>query len=161
CESLLCGAMGSTHPTQRLEAVNCAWVLEWTQSHCQPALLRSVRRGRQLSRPRGAMQFAAHRCPFDADFLAQRRLGDLRIFFHPSLEQSSPMAKLQLSLAIGDYDRTRPLMDGSVQIDGVDPVIMTLSPEEIFFRAFRHAEFDICELSLSSFAVQTATGECP
>ena len=63
------------------------------------------------------------------------------------------MTKLQLSLAIGDYDRTRPLLDGSVQIDGVNPVTMTLSPEEIFFRAFRHEEFDICELSLSSFAV--------
>ena len=30
------------------------------------------------------------------------------------------------------------------QIDGVDPVFMLLEPEEIFFRAFRHAEFDIC-----------------
>ena len=71
------------------------------------------------------------------------------------------MTKLQLSLAIGDYDRTRPLLDGSVQIDGVNPVTMTLAPEEIFFRAFRHEEFDICELSLSSFAVRTATGDCP
>src|SRR5436190_21923081 len=71
------------------------------------------------------------------------------------------MAALQLSVAIGDYDRTRPLLDGSVRIDGVDPVIMTLSPEEIFFRAFRHAEFDICELSLSSFAVKMASGDCP
>src|SRR5436190_21488992 len=71
------------------------------------------------------------------------------------------MAALQLSVAIGDYDRTRPLLDGSVQIDGVEPVMMTLSPEEIFFRAFRHAEFDICELSLSSFTVKTAEGTCP
>ena len=71
------------------------------------------------------------------------------------------MAKLQLSIAIGDYDRTRPLLDGSVQIDGVSPVIMTLSPEEIFFRAFRLEDFDICELSLSSFAIKTATGDCP
>ena len=31
-------------------------------------------------------------------------------------------------------------------------------PEEIFFRALRHAEFDICELSLSSFTVKTAQG---
>jgi 4,5-dihydroxyphthalate decarboxylase len=38
---------------------------------------------------------------------------------------------------------------------------MTLAPEEIFFRAFRHEEFDICELSLSSFAVRTATDDCP
>jgi 4,5-dihydroxyphthalate decarboxylase len=71
------------------------------------------------------------------------------------------MSKLQLSVAVGDYDRTRPLIDGSVQIDGVDPIYMTLSPEEIFFRAFRSAEFDICELSLSSFTVKTALGESP
>lgn len=68
------------------------------------------------------------------------------------------MRGLRLSVAIGDYDRNRPLIDGRVRIDGVDPVVMTLEPEEIFFRAFRHAEFDICELSLSSFAVQVARG---
>jgi len=46
------------------------------------------------------------------------------------------MAKLSLSVAIGEYDRTRALIDGSVSIDGVDPVYMPLVPEEIFFRAF-------------------------
>ena len=71
------------------------------------------------------------------------------------------MAKLNLSIAVGDYDRTRPLVDGAVRIDGVDPVFSLLVPEEIFFRAFRHAEFDICELSLSSFAVKTAADDCP
>ncbi|MDE2374346.1 MAG: ABC transporter substrate-binding protein [Hyphomicrobiales bacterium] len=71
------------------------------------------------------------------------------------------MAKLSLSVAVRDYDRTRPLSDGLVQIDGVDPVFMALDPEEIFFRAFRRAEFDICELSLSSFTVKTARGDCP
>lgn len=69
------------------------------------------------------------------------------------------MGKLQLSIAIGDYDRTRPLLDGSVQIDGVDPIFMTLSPEEMFFRAFRNAEFDVSELSLSSYLVKVASGE--
>ena len=71
------------------------------------------------------------------------------------------MAKLNLSVAVGPYDRTRALVDGAVQIDGVNAVCMTLSPEEIFFRAFRHAEFDICELSLSSFTVKTAQGGGP
>ena len=52
-----------------------------------------------------------------------------------------------------------PLTDGTVPIDGVDPVFMALDPEEIFFRAFRHAEFDICELSLSSSTVKTAQGD--
>jgi 4,5-dihydroxyphthalate decarboxylase len=71
------------------------------------------------------------------------------------------MAKLNLSVAVGPYDRTRALVDGSVTIDGVNAVCMTLSPEEIFFRAFRHTEFDICELSLSSFTVKTAQGGGP
>ncbi len=71
------------------------------------------------------------------------------------------MNKLKLSVAIGNYDRCRPLIDGAVQIDGVDPVVMTLSPEEIFFRAFRGEEFDICELSLSSSTVKTADGKFP
>jgi 4,5-dihydroxyphthalate decarboxylase len=71
------------------------------------------------------------------------------------------MADLKLSVAVGDYDRVRPLMDGTVQIDGVDPVFMRLSPEEIFFRAMRRAEFDVCELSLSSFCLRTACGDNP
>ncbi len=71
------------------------------------------------------------------------------------------MSKLSLSVAVGDYDRNRPLIDGRVAIDGVDPAIMTLSPEEIFFRAMRHEAFDICELSLSSFVLRTSRGDCP
>jgi 4,5-dihydroxyphthalate decarboxylase len=71
------------------------------------------------------------------------------------------MSKLRLSVAIGNYDRVRPLMDGAVAIDGVDPIFMNLPPEEIFFRAFRGADFDICELSMSSFTVKTAERNCP
>jgi len=71
------------------------------------------------------------------------------------------MANLALSVAVGDYDRNRPLINGAVRIDGVDPVFMTLSPEEIFFRAFRSQDFDICELSLSSYTLRTARGDCP
>lgn len=71
------------------------------------------------------------------------------------------MTKLNLSVAMGDYDRTRALLDGTVQIDGVDPVYMTLSPEEAFFRAFRNTEFDISELSLSSYLVKASKDESP
>ena len=70
------------------------------------------------------------------------------------------MPGLRISIAVGDYDRTRPLVDGTVRVDGVDPVYLTLSPEEMFFRAFRHADFDVCELSLSSFAVRIARNDC-
>ncbi|MGE4450910.1 ABC transporter substrate-binding protein [Castellaniella sp.] len=71
------------------------------------------------------------------------------------------MPKLNLSFAIGDYDRNRAIIDGRVLVDGVDPVIMQLSPEEIFFRAMRHASFDVCELSLSSFTLRVARGDSP
>ena len=71
------------------------------------------------------------------------------------------MSKLQLSVAMGDYDRTRALYDGRVQIDGVDPVYMLLNPEEMFFRAMRSRDFDIAELSFSSYLVKHSRGECP
>ena len=71
------------------------------------------------------------------------------------------MSRINLSIAVGNYDRMRPLVDGEIRIDGVDPVFMLLEPEEIFFRAFRHGDFDVCELSLSSFSLRTARGDCP
>src|SRR5690606_41338250 len=36
---------------------------------------------------------------------------------------------------------------------------MTLSPEEIFFRAFRNKEFDITEMSCSSYLVKASQGQ--
>jgi len=69
------------------------------------------------------------------------------------------MSDLKLSIAMGDYDRTRAIYDGRVKIDGVDPTCMLLSPEEMFFRAFRHQAFDISELSISSYSISVARGE--
>ena len=69
--------------------------------------------------------------------------------------------KLNLSVAVGNYDRMRPLVDGEVQINGVDPVYMLQEPEEMFFRAFRHADHDITELSMSSYSVKTSKNDCP
>jgi 4,5-dihydroxyphthalate decarboxylase len=66
------------------------------------------------------------------------------------------MSKMKLSVAFGNYDRTRALIDGRTQIDGVDPAFMTLTPEEMFFRAFRHIDFDVSELSLASYVVSIA-----
>ena len=71
------------------------------------------------------------------------------------------MSKLQLSIAMGDYDRTRALVDGRVQIDGVNPVYMLLNPEEMFFRAMRSRDFDITELSFSSYLVKHSRDDCP
>lgn len=63
------------------------------------------------------------------------------------------MSKLALSFACWNYDRTRALADGRVTPDGIDLNCLTLGPEETFFRMLRHREFDVAELSLSSFTL--------
>lgn len=66
---------------------------------------------------------------------------------------------LPLSVACQGYDRVRALMDGRVGIEGCEVCFLRLGPEELFFRAFGHAEFDVCELSLSSYVMTLARGE--
>ena len=63
------------------------------------------------------------------------------------------MAKLRLTLSIWDYDRTRALADGTVQPDGIELNVLELPVEETFFRMARHREFDVAELSMSSYTV--------
>lgn len=63
------------------------------------------------------------------------------------------MGKLRISLGCWNYDRTRALMDGSVQPDGIDLNYLNMPVEETFFRMLRHAEFEAAEMSLSSYAV--------
>jgi 4,5-dihydroxyphthalate decarboxylase len=70
------------------------------------------------------------------------------------------MAKLSLTLACNPYDRVRPLIDGSVEPDGVQlNFISSLSPGEIFWRMLRHEEFDVSELSLSAYILGLARGD--
>ncbi len=61
------------------------------------------------------------------------------------------MGRLTLTLACGDYDRTRALEDGSVRPDGIDLIYLRLPVEETFFRMLRHREFDVAEMSLSTY----------
>ena len=63
------------------------------------------------------------------------------------------MSKLNLTLACWNYDRTRAIQDGSVQPDGIDINYHDLPVEETFFRMLRNQEFDLAEMSLSSYTV--------
>ena len=58
------------------------------------------------------------------------------------------MSRLRLSLACWNYDRTRALLEGRVQPDGIDLIYLDMPVEETFFRMLRNREFDIAELSL-------------
>jgi 4,5-dihydroxyphthalate decarboxylase len=66
---------------------------------------------------------------------------------------------LRLTLACGDYDRTRPLIDGTVRPLGIDLTCLPMTIEEIFFRMARFREFDAAEMSLSSYLVSLSAGE--
>ncbi|MGA9896260.1 MAG: ABC transporter substrate-binding protein [Xanthobacteraceae bacterium] len=69
--------------------------------------------------------------------------------------------RLRLSMSCCDYDRCHALINGRVQVDGVELVPSPLEPEESFHRAFQYQEFDISELSLSSYTMLTSRGEAP
>ena len=70
------------------------------------------------------------------------------------------MARLALTLACGDYDRTRALVDGTVQPDGVDLNVISLSNAWARHqRQVLHEEFDVCELSASSFLLARDRGQ--
>jgi 4,5-dihydroxyphthalate decarboxylase len=63
------------------------------------------------------------------------------------------MKKLRLTLGCWNYDRTRALQDGRVRPDGIDLIYLDMPVEETFFRMLRHREFDVAEMSLSSYTV--------
>jgi 4,5-dihydroxyphthalate decarboxylase len=60
--------------------------------------------------------------------------------------------KLQLTLAVGEYEIVRPLIEGNVEVDGVDLTILTkMDSATRHWRFLRNKEFDIAELSSSSY----------
>jgi 4,5-dihydroxyphthalate decarboxylase len=71
------------------------------------------------------------------------------------------MGKLRLTLGCWNYDRTRALMDGTVQPDGIELNYLNMPVEETFFRMIRHKEFDAAELSLSSYTVSLFRDPAP
>lgn len=67
------------------------------------------------------------------------------------------MADVPVTIACGNYDRTRAIREGGVKVEGCDVTYLPLYPEEIFHRAFKFQEFDISELSFSSY-IRTVSG---
>jgi len=71
------------------------------------------------------------------------------------------VAKLRLTFASWDYDRIRALADGSVRAEGIELNCLNLHVEETFFRMLRNREFDVAEMSLSSYAMSIARDQPP
>ncbi len=71
------------------------------------------------------------------------------------------MPRLRLTFACGDYDRTRALEEGTVRPDGIELTYLRLPVEETFFRMLRHREFEVAEMSLSSYVVALQNEPAP
>jgi 4,5-dihydroxyphthalate decarboxylase len=76
----------------------------------------------------------------------------------PAAPQTS---KLRLTMSCWDYDRTRALMESRVTFDGIELTYLPLVVEETFFRMLRYREFDIAEMSLSSYTLSLFADKPP
>ncbi len=68
---------------------------------------------------------------------------------------------MRISLACWDYDRTRAIAEGRIRPEGLTVDYLALPPEETFFRMARFREFDVSELSLSSYVVSRRSNDPP
>lgn len=68
--------------------------------------------------------------------------------------------KQAMTIAVGDYDRTRPLIDGSIGIPGRSATYTCPPFETMFSNAFDKGAFEVSELSFSNFVRLTARGSC-
>ena len=71
------------------------------------------------------------------------------------------MPKLSVTVACEHYDRVAAIRDGHVEIEGCEVNFLQLPPEELFFRAYRNREFDISEISMSSYLLGLARADAP
>jgi 4,5-dihydroxyphthalate decarboxylase len=68
------------------------------------------------------------------------------------------VADLRLTLATASYDRVRPLADGSVKADGIELDVRYSAPSETFYKMLKFDEFDISEMSFSSYLIARSQG---
>jgi 4,5-dihydroxyphthalate decarboxylase len=69
------------------------------------------------------------------------------------------MDTVQLTLAIGDYEHTRDLASGRVPVQGATLNVLTLSPEEAFFRFTHFREWEVSEMSMGKYVSLCSQGD--
>ena len=71
------------------------------------------------------------------------------------------MPEIPITIACGNYDRVQAIKDGRVKVEGCAINFLPLYPEEIFHRVFKFEEFDVSEMSCSSYIRTVAAGSSP
>src|ERR1044072_1498425 len=68
------------------------------------------------------------------------------------------MPRLKLSFVSAFNERVQPLMDGTVQPEGVELIPTYSDPSETFWRQLNFEEFEIAEMSMSSYLIAKSNG---
>jgi len=68
------------------------------------------------------------------------------------------MPRVRLSFVSARNERVQPLMDGSIQPEGVELIPTYSDPSETFWRQLKFQEFEISEMSLSSYLIARSRG---
>jgi 4,5-dihydroxyphthalate decarboxylase len=62
------------------------------------------------------------------------------------------MGKLRLTVAAGDYDIVKPMIEGTVEADGIELIFLSdMGPRERHWRMGRKHEFDVCEENVGAY----------
>jgi 4,5-dihydroxyphthalate decarboxylase len=65
---------------------------------------------------------------------------------------------LELSIALSDNPRTRPVIEGRVPFEGIRLIPTIVHPSEMFWRQLRYGDFDVSEMSMSTLTILTSKG---
>ena len=68
------------------------------------------------------------------------------------------MADLTLSFVSNFNERVEPLMNGTVKADGIEIIPTYSHPSETFWRQLKFQEFEVAEMSMSSFLIARSRG---
>lgn len=67
--------------------------------------------------------------------------------------------RISLSIALGDYDINRPLIDGHVVPQGISLIPLVYPSPQRHWRMLVQGEFDVCEMSMGSYVARLSRGE--
>ena len=73
------------------------------------------------------------------------------------------MSNLRISFAVGQYDRTRALLEGKVKTEGIDLNCIPIEGggTEVNFRMLKYGEFDASEMSMGSYVLSLFSKDPP
>ncbi len=67
--------------------------------------------------------------------------------------------KKQLSIAFAANPRTWPILEGRAVAEGLELIPSVVGPSELFWRQLKYADFDVAEMSFSSFIIALSKGD--